>query len=96
MKKKLNLGDLKVESFVTDLEHTSADTVGGGGPGMGGVGVSKEKPDYFTKVHNCNEDTSPYRCPTQDMVGNCVPQSELCGVTGHGGCATMYGPYNGC
>lgn len=99
MMKKLNLGDLKVKSFVTDLEQTDVRTVKGGGDGAHGavgVGATREKPDYFTKVHNCNENTSPYRCPTQEMLGHCVPQSALCGITGHGGCATLYAPYNGC
>lgn len=96
MRKKLNLGDLKIESFVTDLDQTVVETVkGGAGEGVGGVVVSKE-PDYYTRVHNCNQDTSLYRCPTQDKVGACVPLTEICGVTGHGGCATMYAPYNGC
>ncbi len=96
MKKKLNLNDLKVKSFVTDLELSVVNTVKGRGHGAVGAGAIGDKHNYFTKVHDCNEDTSLYRCPTQDMVGDCVPKSAICGISGHGGCATMYAPYNGC
>ena len=43
--KKLNLNDLKVESFVTSMENESSNTVKGGGAGvvvavaLGSIGV---------------------------------------------------------
>lgn len=84
MKKKLNLEGLKVKSFVTDLENKSVDTVKGGGhtgPGSGGpvedIEYDPNRPNY-TRVHNCNLNTSLFRCPTQNNVGACASNNSPC------------------
>ena len=56
MKKKLNIRDLKVNSFVTDLSAENANTVKGG----------------FTADYNCSNGCGTNYCPTNNCTAvNC-------------------------
>jgi hypothetical protein len=70
MKKKLNLNDLKVKSFVTDLENSSTETVKGGG--MARVNNDRVQ---VTKADNCitqAECPSGIICPITDHEFACA------------------------
>lgn len=56
MKKKLNISDLRINSFVTDLSDTTAKTVKGG----------------FTADYNCSAGCGTNYCPTNKCTAvNC-------------------------
>ena len=56
-KKKLNINDLKVESFITNIEHRGKTTV------MGGSGTCRYESLVF-----CDEPEETVGCPAQTLA----------------------------
>ena len=56
-KSKLNLNDLKVESFVTDLNANEVNTVKGGNPGTDGSTACGSDPLHCATNNTCNPET---------------------------------------
>ncbi|MGB3465476.1 MAG: pinensin family lanthipeptide [Cyclobacteriaceae bacterium] len=67
MKKKLNLNEIKVKSFVTNLDQQTEKTVKGGSH-VTGCGLCDTQDDFFCKtvVDKCIV-TNDRNCPTNDF-----------------------------
>lgn len=63
-KSKLNLKDLKVTSFVTDMDKSNTDTVKGGGNGLTGYYCDSEAGGYCwsQKCHTYNNNCTAVNC----------------------------------
>lgn len=87
MKKKLNLGELKVKSFVTDLKSGVVNTVKGRGPG-GRPEVATDvtepqfclNPDSIMCTPTCGA-THPYNCGSSE-ANTCQTNGDDCYTAG--------------
>jgi hypothetical protein len=92
MSRKLNLDDLKVQSFVTTLSAAEASkAVGGSGTHYEGGGCSNQSDCCEGSYYPCTTSTgdcgSAYGA-TIPECGGCAPTDANCGTEPSGGCPT--------